>query len=229
MRNKTIVLNNEATVSVTGAATLTDKARDGTVLWAFNATDILTRIKQTLPPHASVTAIANIVVDKVNAAMKSMPPQGMDWLIQHQNALGGEVFEWFLVGYENGVPLVRDITVKIDRNTGKIAGPFIHPVYPRPDKPFDPDSHVIVCAISHAAYNFFFSPASEERRAAGDILTKGMETLDGGTIPDSKVAAGMAADLIRLEVKFDPEFVGPPINVVVLSNQREPEIISLPK
>jgi hypothetical protein len=73
---------------------------------------------------------------------------------------------------------------------------------------------------------------SPERKAAAErypSILMGLQTfLSGGNFTTEKAVA-IVTDMIRLETEFDPENVGPPINIVALSKLRSPAISTLPK
>ncbi len=222
---KTVVLNRRTVTAMLGSAKI---ARTNDEL-IFDVCGFLNGIKNSLAPNAPVSVVESIIVNKLKRAMNRFPSDVVDTLIKEQNTPGIETsIEIVVAGFENGAAVIRKIKGKW--NDRKIASPQIETVYPVPDSPIG--SHVPCFGYCNSFANVTRYPNSPERMAAlarypGVIL--GLNLFSKKILPDSGQGLSIATGLIRLEAEFNSENVGPPIDVVVLSNTRPPKISSLPK
>jgi hypothetical protein len=166
----------------------------------------------------------------LQGAVDGLSPYVANGMINKNNAPGLDFIEFMIIGYDQGVPLVRQVRVKCDWINRKISSPFVETRYPLPNMPsyrrvaFFGDYFAIYRAGTSLGKEH---TAMEERYPKA---TTGFLVNDGKIpVQSSTESIGIAADFVRLQAEFDEEAVGPPINFVVLSRAREPKVSSLTK
>jgi hypothetical protein len=227
--NKIVILNDRTAIATTGMGDMRITS-GGKVLADFSSAELLDGIKHTLSPNASASSIEGLVIDKLKSSMNELSRYVANGAIRKQNAPDGDLVDFILAGYENGVPIVHKIRVECDWNTRKIVVPTVESRNPLPNRPFD--SNVVFFGRNLNILNVASNPAGAERKAAAERYPGVIEAIDvfsRGRNVSSADGVDIAADLIRLESEFDPENVGPPISIVVLSLAHLPKISVMPK
>jgi hypothetical protein len=217
--NKIVVLNKRTAIATVGMGNMRITS-GGKVVFDFDSRSFLEGIKRSLPPSASLSSIQSAVIDQSRSAMEGLSTLVADGSFQEQNAPDGDIVDFIIAGYENGVPVVHKVRIECDWNTRKLSNPIVAPI----DSPIAFFGRNLT--ISDAA-----NPGSAEHKAAEARypgVIRGLGVFRGQSV-NSVEGIGIAADLIRLEGEFDPANVGPPINIVVLSSARPPAVSVLPK
>ncbi len=228
LADKVIMLNDRVAVAVVGAGSLRFLSGTETV-YRFDPISLLDAVKHSLPANASESLIESIIVDKLKSAMDGLSPYIANGFFNKQNAPEGDIVDFIVAGYENEVPLVRKIRVECDWDARKIASPVVESKNPLPNRPVD--SNIIFFGRNSNIINAT-DPTTPEWKAASSrypgVIT-GIDVFIHSRIVSSAEGKVIAADLIRLEAEFDPENVGLPMNIVVLSNDHSPVVSVLTK
>jgi hypothetical protein len=225
---KVIVLNHRVAVSIVGWASTQVTCGSG-VLYRFDTMEMLEGIKSSLPADAPISSIENVIVDKLKIALDRLAPYVANGLINQENSGRGDFIELIVAGYENGVPAVSAIWVEPDWNARKLSSPFVKSRNPSPNRPNN--SYMRIYGETQSIVRAG-DPRSPEWKAAKERypgVVQGIDMVRRGLSVNSTDGIRISTDFIRLESEFDSENVGPPINIVVLSNTHEPLISVLPK
>src|SRR5262249_17500764 len=131
--------------------------------------------------------------------------------------------------YEDGSAKIIQVAIKVDWNIRQLSGPIIQTKYPRPNMPRHGDIRFF--GMNRAILKIADSSSIEYRTAVDKFPSaiRGIESLRREEPITVTNAMAIAADLVRLESEFEPESVGPPINIVVISSTKTPVISSLSK
>jgi hypothetical protein len=221
-------MNDLAAVAVVGTGNMRF-TRAAEVVYSFDSMALLDGINLSLPANAPIYFIESVIVDKLKSTMDSLSPYVANGFFNKQNAPEGDIVDFVLIGYERRIPTVLNIRVECDWDTRKIATPIVESMNPLPNRPVD--SNILFFGRSLSILNAA-DPASAERKAATERYPGAISGLDVSRTSravSSTEGLGIAADLIRLEAEFGSEYVGPPINIVVLSTTDAPRVSVLAK
>ena len=226
---KAHVINDRVAVAVVGAADLEIFA-DSKTVFSYHTVEFLQGIKDSSPADASVSAVVAIIRDKSHTAMNGLTPYMANGFFDEKKAPAGNLIDYIVVGYEQGVPSVVRISIKPDWEARKLSAPVIKTIHPSQDTPpsgADIRFYGVTQAIQNAAL-----PGSTEQGAAlarYPGVIRGLEVRRNGLIIDASEAAVVAADLIRLQAEFDSNDVGLPVNLLTVFDGKRPTVISISK
>jgi hypothetical protein len=229
LANKIVVMNDRVAIATVGIAKVLLFMPNGKVRYSFDSSQLLDGVKHSLPTNASVSLIENVVINKLKRAMDGLSPYVADGSIQQQDPTDMDFIDFDITGYESGIPVVHKILVKCDWSARKFSSPIFESKYPRPNKPHN--SYIGFFGWNRSVINMQ-NPASPESAAANaryPDLIRGMYALAHGKGFTSTEAVNIASQAILLEAEFNPERVGPPINIVVLSSKDAPIVKTLRK
>jgi hypothetical protein len=225
---KNYVMNSKVAVAVVGMGSLS--IISGTKkLFDYDSIRFLERIKHCLPSNASVNTVAGIIKDKSQVTLDRLSPYVENGTLNKNNAPGGDIVDYIVVGFERNLPTVIKVSIEPDWERRKLTGPVFKTVHPSQDVPIDTDIRFYGTteAINNAA-----SPTSREHAVAARKypgVIKGLEVRQKALTINTSVGVPIATDLIRLESEFDSENVGPPIHIAILSRTKPPVIRRLAK
>jgi len=232
LAHKIVVLNDRIAIATVGMGWLQMGTRPGIAAFDFDSARFLNEVKNSLPTNASESSIERVIVEKLHGTIDALSPYVANGTLNKQNAPGiPYLIQFIIIWYEHGVPSVRRVTVECDWNTRKISSPVVKTEYPVPNRP----TYINLAFFGEydAVIRSVGDPQSPEHRAMEERypMAKKEIAIDGGKIPPAKSAESIlfAADFIRLQSEFDSEFVGPPIDFVVLTRAGPPRVSSLPK
>jgi hypothetical protein len=142
----------------------------------------------------------------------------------------GDVIDIIFAGYKTGIPTVDVIGVTCDWDARQLSAPKLVVFNP---SHFRPDNTNILPLGRSDAIQRTTDPLSGEAKAVAKSYPGVLAGFDimrhNGSLVRSATAVTIACDMIRLQGEFDPEDVGPPINIVVLSLSHKPDVRRLPR
>jgi hypothetical protein len=217
--NKIVVFNYATAIAITGIAEFDITAPDGKIVFHFDADRILNETKHSLSSTASISSLDSVIVNKLKIAMDGFRPYLANGRINPKNAPSVNYLDFVIVGYDAGIPVIHRVTVNFDWNLGKISGPVVSAEDASPDRPHN------FCFGECTAVAHLGIDGSAEQRAAFARYPDAIRGFRHNPIS----AFNAAADLVRLECEFNPEFVGAPVHLVTLTRNNEPDIKTLLK
>jgi hypothetical protein len=221
-------INDKTVIAVVGMGNLSI-TQNGAVVFSHDTASFLEEIRHSVLKDAPVSVVAEVVRNKSQVTLNELLPYVRNGFFDEQKAPTGDIVNYIIAGYENGSPRMTIVSIKPDWGNRQLTGPFIEPKYPAPN--LSPSGAVkfygSVEAIVAAA-----TPGSDASR----VCTEKYPSIIGAiqkisTEQGFTEAEGIqiAADMIRLQAKFDPERVGLPVSLVVIHNGQIPVVQSLSK
>jgi hypothetical protein len=218
--NKTIIMNDTVAVANSGEGVDTEVGNwNGQPFFRFSVETLLNEVKGSLPREASIPIVEAVIEDKMKAALNGLTPEMGQFIVKNKKTSERDHVTFFVVGYENGVPVVDSIYFEFDWNFSKVSDPRFYSYNPSPQGPKE--------------FNFALHDAIDALKTNTDPIYRVAQTdyprsLDI-TVKNMRRATLKAADLIRLEGKYHPDKVGPPINTVIIRRNGAPVTGSLPE
>jgi hypothetical protein len=218
--NKVVVINDRFVVGINGLA----KGNGG-----WDALNLLQRVKDYLPANASISVIESVIIDKINPFMNRFSAYVANASRQDQLSFGDGIVQFIIVGYEDNVPVINTVRVDCDWNIRKVTSPTIHSVYPSQQNPIHVGFDMLSFGVSSAFAAVMGNPHGPEGQAMARLTGLAKTFASSGSKLTVAQAIATAADLVRLEAEFNPEHVGPPIDLIVLSRKDGPVLKFFPK
>lgn len=217
---KSQVMTSRSAVGVVGLGDLSIKS-GSEVLFHYDSTQFLEEVKNSLPVDGSVDAVASVLKEKSHTPRDNLEPYVESGFFNRDNAPGGDVVDYIVVGYENRMPLVFKISIEPDWGHRQLSDPILNVKYPDPNHP---SSDVRFYGVTQAIENAADANSQEHRTAATKYsgVIAGIESVKNGATISWQDGVHIATDLIRLQSEFDPKEVGLPINVIVLFPDKNP-------
>jgi hypothetical protein len=228
--DKVMVFNSKVAVAVTGTEKIRLRTLTGAVVFYLEATSLLNDTRSSLPSNSSMSLIESTVTDRLRDAMKGLSPYVANGSFRKEDASGGDLIDIIFAGYKMGIPTVDVIGVICDWDARQLSDPKLvvfNPSQSRPD-----NTNILLLGRSDAIQRAA-DPISREAKAVANsypgVLVGFNIMRHNGSLVRSATGVTIACDMIRLHGEFDPEDVGPPINIVVLSLSHKPDVRKIPR
>jgi|GEM_PF-6332459 hypothetical protein len=181
-------------------------------VFSYDFAKWIVKVQEKLPKNLSIPVLTHVIESESGITFKNFDKYIAGGALSG-NYAPDPLIEYFIVGYESGIPTINDVYFRIDRNKNHLEGPTVDPVYPNNKAGLSYNLHVACTRDVIVDLNAGKRETSEE---LGAMIPKELPKLLSRQDLSLSEGINVCLAILRYEARHHKDFVAPPYTITVV-------------